>query len=252
MEYLPPEPEQTYVQPTFINDPIVAVMAERARQQEANRIAAIDQELTFKSSILTRGAIANGVVYNIPPVSQIYRLHSELTPILPYYEYTLYMAELTDPLDLAWAAAERYTVLYLSSDLSAIEPRTSIPFGRRFKGDTIFRGVSIFFDSDGQFLPPRKIDVVRTNLLSEGDQGFGEILRLGSTYNIVISDDSGFSKSIIKKFAGTVSVFINTQRETENIILRPTDERRSAALRNRRMLDRHLTWSRNVARRLLA
>jgi len=183
--------------------------------------------LALSNSIIRQGAKVGDKVYTIPSLVDSTIISTSITPQLRegHYKETVVYFTKQSTVDTAWAAANNgYTTLVVASEL----------FDNDFQYQTnlrvidsqemiLYKSVHVFLNSQSEFLPPRKIDVIHPPppLVEEYDPFSVEDynpssveaydlnwLSLAQFYDVVIVDTPfNFELSSVP---GLLSIFIGT------------------------------------------
>lgn len=147
--------------------------------------ARIARLTSFSDSILRRGAKTGSTIYRIPPLVEPSMPMSSISSFNPMYNQTTYVKSASPSLELAWAAVQRYRVLVLTDqNFLQCMYQTNVRAVRDER--SMFKGATIFLDTNGQFLPPRNIDILYSPNTDE-DQPEHNFL-VAAQYDVVIVD----------------------------------------------------------------
>jgi len=159
-------------------------------------------------SIIERGAIVDGKVYKIPRIGRSFEV-PQFNDVSPEYAGTLHVERNDTSIDMAYAAAAKYHTVYLATKSSALKYRSNLEIMRLYE-PYVQTGVSIFLTANGDFLEPRKVDVIVANDISPMLR-IEDVLAACSSYEVTVVNEEFTGKLIpyIYKYRGLVRCLVD-------------------------------------------
>lgn len=166
----------------------------------------------LSDNIIDRGARTPSSTFIIPPVERSIVITSGPDVIQPKYVKTTVRRGIGDALDVAYAAAERYKVLFIHRSEPNLEYRTNLRRSDAYQGFTIHTGISVFLTVDGKFMPPRQINTVNPQT-SFSEQINRNLINQASEYEVVVVSAGSLNIAYYSKYGGVLRYVVHCDED---------------------------------------